>query len=156
MDASRSDLDYVAQVFTAVIEAGATTVNFPDTVGYAIPEEFGAKIKYLVEHIPNIHKAIISVHCHNDLGLAVANTLAAISQRRPPGGGDHQRHRRTGRQRLPGRGGHGPGHPQGPAEHYYTDIVTQYIYPTSRLMSKLYRRGGAAQQGHRGGQRLCP
>ena len=78
MDASRSDLDYVAQVFTAVIEAGATTLNFPDTVGYAIPEEFGAKIKYLVDHIPNIHKAILSVHCHNDLGLAVANTLAAI------------------------------------------------------------------------------
>ena len=78
MDASRSDLAYVAQMFTAVIEAGATTVNFPDTVGYAIPHEFGAMIKYLVEHIPNIHKAVISVHCHNDLGLAVANTLAAI------------------------------------------------------------------------------
>jgi 2-isopropylmalate synthase len=79
MDASRSDLDYVVKVFTAVIEAGATTLNFPDTVGYAIPEEFGAKIKYLVEHIPNIHKAILSVHCHNDLGLAVANTLAAVA-----------------------------------------------------------------------------
>src|SRR5512147_3151183 len=78
MDASRSDLDYVAQVFTAVIDAGATTVNFPDTVGYAIPQEFGEKIKYLVEHIPNIHKAVISVHCHNDLGLAVANSLAAV------------------------------------------------------------------------------
>ena len=79
MDASRSDLDYVVRVFTAVIEAGATTLNFPDTVGYAIPEEFGGKIKYLVDNIPNLHKAILSVHCHNDLGLAVANTLAAVS-----------------------------------------------------------------------------
>jgi 2-isopropylmalate synthase len=78
MDAGRSDLAYVAQMFEAVIDAGATTVNFPDTVGYTIPHEFGAKIKYLVDHIPNIHKAIISVHCHNDLGLAVANSLAAI------------------------------------------------------------------------------
>jgi len=78
MDASRSDLDYVARVFTAAIEAGATTLNFPDTVGYALPQEFGDKIKYLVEHIPNIQRAVISVHCHNDLGMASANTLAAI------------------------------------------------------------------------------
>ena len=121
MDASRSDLAYVAQMFTAVIDAGATTVNFPDTVGYAIPEEFGEMIKYLMEHIPNIHKAVISVHCHNDLGLAVANTLEAIRQRRPPGGSDHQRPGRTGRQRLPGGGGHGPGHPQGPVRLLYRD-----------------------------------
>ncbi len=107
MDASRSDLDYVAQVFAAVIDAGATTVNFPDTVGYAIPHEFGAKIKYLVEHIPNIHKAIISVHCHNDLGLAVANTLAAIMNGARQAEVHHQRHRGAGRQRLPGGGGHG-------------------------------------------------
>ena len=136
MDASRSDLDYVARVFAAVIEAGATTVNFPDTVGYAIPEEFGAKIKYLVEHIPNIHKAIISVHCHNDLGLAVANTLAAVSN------GARQVEVTI----------NGLGERAGNASleevvmalstrqdllNYYTDIVTQYIYPASRLTSKL-------------------
>jgi 2-isopropylmalate synthase len=63
---------------TAVIEAGATTVNIPDTVGYTIPTEFYDLIKYLFDHVPNINKAVISVHCHNDLGLAVANSLAAI------------------------------------------------------------------------------
>ena len=77
-DASRSDLDFVCKVFAAVIDAGARTLNFPDTTGYALPDEFGAQIRYLIEHIPNIDKAIISVHCHNDLGLAVANSLAAV------------------------------------------------------------------------------
>lgn len=77
-DASRSDLDFVCRVFEAVIKAGATTVNFPDTTGYALPDEFGAKIAYLMKNIANIDKAVLSVHCHNDLGLAVANSLAAI------------------------------------------------------------------------------
>jgi 2-isopropylmalate synthase len=136
MDASRSDLDYVVKMFTAVIEAGATTLNFPDTVGYAIPEEFGAKIKYLVDRIPNLHKAILSVHCHNDLGLAVANTLAAIAN------GVRQVEVTI----------NGLGERAGNASleevvmalstrrdllDCYTDIVTQYIYPTSRLTSKL-------------------
>ncbi|MFZ5764080.1 MAG: 2-isopropylmalate synthase [Thermodesulfobacteriota bacterium] len=78
-DASRSDLDFVCQVFAAVIDAGARVLNFPDTTGYALPDEFAAKIRYLIEHIPNIDRAMISVHCHNDLGLAVANSLAAIN-----------------------------------------------------------------------------
>ena len=78
-DASRSDLDFVCRVFEAVIQAGATTLNFPDTTGYALPDEFGRKISYLADHIPSIGKAILSVHCHNDLGLAVANSLAAIN-----------------------------------------------------------------------------
>ncbi len=77
-DASRSDLDFLCKVFEAVIDAGATTVNFPDTVGYAIPWDFGQMIKYVMEHTPNIHKAVLSVHCHNDLGLATANVLSAI------------------------------------------------------------------------------
>jgi len=77
-DGSRSDRDFLCQVFEAAIEAGATTVNLPDTVGYAVPSEFGALVQYVREHTPNIHKATISVHCHNDLGLATANTLAAI------------------------------------------------------------------------------
>ena len=78
-DATRSDLDFLCKVFGAVIEAGATTLNFPDTVGYAIPWDFARMIKYVMEHTPNIDKAILSVHCHNDLGLATANALAAIS-----------------------------------------------------------------------------
>jgi 2-isopropylmalate synthase len=77
MDATRSDRDYLCQVLTAAIEAGATTVNVPDTVGYAVPEEFGGLIRYIREHVPNISQAVISVHCHNDLGLAVANSIAA-------------------------------------------------------------------------------
>ncbi len=136
MDASRSDLDYVVQVFTAVIEAGARVLNFPDTVGYAIPHEFGAKIKYLMEHIPNIHRAVLSVHCHNDLGLAVANTLTAIMN------GVRQVEVTI----------NGIGERAGNASmeevvmalatrkdlfDYFTEIVTQYIYPTSRLTSKL-------------------
>ena len=77
-DGSRSDRDYLCKVFEAAIEAGATTVNLPDTVGYAVPEEFGETVKYIIGHTPNIGKAVFSVHCHNDLGLATANTLAAI------------------------------------------------------------------------------
>jgi 2-isopropylmalate synthase len=136
MDASRSDIAYVAQVFTAVIEAGAKTVNFPDTVGYAIPYEFGARIKYLMEHVPNIHQAVVSVHCHNDLGLAVANSLEAV---------------RSGARQVECTI-NGIGERAGNTSleevvmalatrkdlfDYFTDIVTQHIFPTSRLVSKL-------------------
>lgn len=76
-DASRSDPDFLCKIFEAVINAGATVVNIPDTVGYAIPAEFGNLVSYVKTHTPNIDRARISVHCHNDLGLAVANTLAA-------------------------------------------------------------------------------
>jgi 2-isopropylmalate synthase len=78
-DGSRSDRDYLCKVFEAAIEAGATTINLPDTVGYAIPSEFADLITYVRKHTPNIGKAVLSVHCHNDLGLATANTLAALS-----------------------------------------------------------------------------
>jgi 2-isopropylmalate synthase len=77
-DSTRSDLPFLAKVVEAVIEAGANVVNIPDTVGYTIPEEYARRIKYLYDHVPNIGKAILSVHCHNDLGLAVANTVTAI------------------------------------------------------------------------------
>jgi 2-isopropylmalate synthase len=78
MDATRTDVSYLCEVVEAVIEAGAVTVNIPDTVGYATPEEFGALIRGIKDKVRNIDKAVISVHCHNDLGLAVANVLAAI------------------------------------------------------------------------------
>ncbi|MDX1762978.1 MAG: 2-isopropylmalate synthase [bacterium] len=77
-DASRSDVAYLCQVVECAIAAGATTVNIPDTVGYAIPEEFGRLIAALRQQVSNIDQAVISVHCHNDLGLAVANSLAAV------------------------------------------------------------------------------
>ncbi|MEW6002972.1 MAG: 2-isopropylmalate synthase [Nitrospirota bacterium] len=78
MDATRTDINYLCEVLEAVIEAGALTVNIPDTVGYSIPSEFGALIKTIRERVNNIDKAVISVHCHNDLGLAVANSLLAV------------------------------------------------------------------------------
>ena len=77
-DAGRSDLDFLCRVLEAVIKAGATTLNIPDTVGYNVPEQFGGLIRNLRERIPNSDKVIFSVHCHNDLGLAVANSLSAV------------------------------------------------------------------------------
>jgi 2-isopropylmalate synthase len=77
-DASRSEMDFMCRIIEAAIDAGARTINIPDTVGYAVPHEFGAHISELITRIPNADKAIFSVHCHNDLGLAVANSLAAI------------------------------------------------------------------------------
>ena len=77
-DGSRSDRNFLCQVFEAAIDAGATTVNLPDTVGYAMPDEFAELISFVRDHTPNIHRAVLSVHCHNDLGLAVANTLAGL------------------------------------------------------------------------------
>jgi len=78
MDASRTEPEYIYQIVTAVIDAGATTVNIPDTVGYATPGDFGSLIEGIVQNVSNISQAVISVHCHNDLGLAVANSLEAV------------------------------------------------------------------------------
>ncbi len=77
-DASRTEDDFLCKSVEAAIKAGATTINIPDTVGYAVPEEYAAKIAMLINRVPNIDKAILSVHCHNDLGLAVANSLAGV------------------------------------------------------------------------------
>ena len=77
-DASRSDLDFLVMAVDTAIKAGATTINIPDTVGYAQPEEFASRIKYVLENTPDSDKVVFSVHCHNDLGLATANTLAAL------------------------------------------------------------------------------
>ena len=77
-DAGRSNIDFLCHILEAVIKAGATTLNIPDTVGYTMPEQFGKLVQTLRERIPNSNKAIFSVHCHNDLGLAVANSLSAV------------------------------------------------------------------------------
>src|SRR5262245_25940541 len=79
-DAARTELDFLAEVVEKAIEAGATTVNIPDTVGYAVPNHYAAVIRHLKQNVSNIDKAVISVHCHNDLGLAVANSLAAVME----------------------------------------------------------------------------
>ncbi len=77
-DAGRTENEYLARVVEAVIKAGATVINIPDTTGYCLPEEYGAKIKYLMENVSNIDRAILSTHCHNDLGMATANTISGV------------------------------------------------------------------------------
>jgi len=78
-DATRSDWDYLCRVFETAIKAGASTINIPDTVGYTLPHEYEALFRYLRERVPGMNDVIMSAHCHNDLGMATANTLAAIS-----------------------------------------------------------------------------
>lgn len=135
-DASRSDLDFVCRVFEAVIEAGATTLNFPDTTGYALPDEFAAKIAYLMEHIPNIHRAVLSVHCHNDLGLAVANSLAAINagarQVESTINGLGERAGNTAMEELVMAL-----RTRQDLVRVHTDIVTEHIHSTSRMVSSI-------------------
>src|SRR5205085_4469800 len=79
-DASRTELDFLAEVVERAIEAGATTVNIPDTVGYAVPEQYAAAIRHLKQNVKGIDKVVISAHCHDDLGLAVSNSLAALKE----------------------------------------------------------------------------
>jgi len=135
-DASRTRLPFLARVVEAVIGAGATTVNIPDTVGYTVPSEFFEIIAYLRNNVPNIDKATISVHCHNDLGLAVANSLAAVQAGAGQvectinGIGERAGNcsleelvmtMRTRNDVLP----------------YDTRVVTEHIYPTSRMLSTI-------------------
>ena len=135
-DATRSDIEYLCKAIEVAIEAGATTVNIPDTVGYTIPSEFSKIIRNIKERVPNINKAIISVHCHNDLGLAVANSLAAIQN------GARQVECTI----------NGIGERAGNASleeivmaisvrkdlfDFYCDLKTEQIYPTSRLVSTI-------------------
>lgn len=135
-DASRSDLDFVCRVFEAVIEAGATTLNFPDTTGYALPDEFAGQILYLMENVHNIHKAILSVHCHNDLGLAVANSLAAINagarQVESTINGIGERAGNTAMEEFVMAL-----RTRGDRAKVYTNIVTEHIHASSRMVSSI-------------------
>ena len=79
MDATRTDMDYLYKLLEATIRAGATTVNIPDTVGYVMPWEFTERLENIKRNVPNIDQAVLSVHCHNDLGLSVANSVAAVT-----------------------------------------------------------------------------
>ena len=134
-DAGRTDNEFLARVVEAVIKAGATVVNIPDTTGYCLPEEFGAKIKYLMEHVDGVHKAIISTHCHNDLGMATANTMAGLlngaRQCEVTINGIGERAGNTALEEIAMilKAHHGI-----PLE---TNINTKRIYPTSRLVSSL-------------------
>jgi 2-isopropylmalate synthase len=135
-DGSRSDRDYLCKVFEAAIAAGASTVNLPDTVGYAVPDEFADLVRYAMNHIPNIHKARLSVHCHNDLGLATANTLAAINagarQAEVTINGIGERAGNTSLEEVVMAIKTRP--------NFYTlstGVNTELIYPTSRLVSMI-------------------
>ena len=136
-DAGRTENKYLAKVIHAVIAAGATVVNIPDTTGYTLPEEFGAKIRYLKEHVDNIDDAIISTHCHNDLGMATANTITGVingaRQVEVTMNGIGERAGNTSLEEvvmtLKSR------------KHLklYTDVNPKRIYKTSRLVSTLMR-----------------
>lgn len=135
-DATRSDWDYLCKVFTAAIDAGATTINVPDTVGYTVPSEFKRLITYLRENVKNIRKATISVHCHNDLGLAVANSISAIEA-----GARQVECTVNG---IGERAGNASLEEIVMAIHvrkdifpFKTDIVTEQIYPSSRLLTHI-------------------
>ena len=135
-DGSRSDRDFLCRVFEAAIDAGATTINLPDTVGYALPDEFGEMITYIREHTPNINKAVMSVHCHNDLGLATANTLAGLKagvrQAEVTVNGIGERAGNTSLEEVV------MGiHTRKSLLDLSTGINTREIYPTSRLVSMI-------------------
>ena len=153
-DAGRSDPEFLVQVLTVAIQAGATTLNIPDTVGYTTPDEFGDLIRYLRENVPGGEDVIFSVHCHNDLGLATANTLAGLinggRQVEVTVNGIGERAGNTSLEEvvmaLFVRG------------HVYdldTDIVTSEIHRASDMVEPLHGHGDPAQQGHRRRECLC-
>ena len=153
MDATRTDIEYLYELLEATIEAGANTVNIPDTVGYAMPWEFGQRITDIRKNVPNIDRAVVSVHCHNDLGLSVASSLAAVKARRAPGRRVHKRAGGAGRQRVARRGHNEHRDAQGHAgrldrNRYETDLPDQ---PARQRHHRVY---GTAQQGDRGLQRV--
>jgi 2-isopropylmalate synthase len=136
-DAGRTDNEYLAQVVEAVIKAGATTVNIPDTTGYCLPHQYGEKIAFLVNNVSNIDKAVISCHCHNDLGLATANSIAGIisgaRQIECTINGLGERAGNTSLEEVVMviKQHHSLG--------FYTDIKTQQLNPLSRLVSDTMR-----------------
>ncbi|HEY2933177.1 MAG TPA: 2-isopropylmalate synthase [Acidobacteriota bacterium] len=135
-DATRSDIDYLCKIFEAAIEAGAAVINIPDTVGYAVPGEFGALFRNILQRVPNSGRAVFSSHCHNDLGLAVANSLAAIQ--------NGARQVECTVNGIGERAGNASLEEivmalrtRGEALEHHTDIRTDEIYRSSRLLSNL-------------------
>jgi len=144
MDAGRTENEFLAKFIEATIKAGATTVNIPDTTGYCLPDEFGEKIKYLFDHVKGIENVIVSAHCHNDLGMATANTISAV-----------QNGARQIEVTINGVGERAGNTSLEEAVmilktrkdlHSQTTINTRKIYPTSRLISRLMRMPVAANK----------
>jgi len=136
MDATRSDVEFLSAVCEAAIQAGATTINIPDTVGYAIPSEFGALIRTLRQRVKGIEKVILSIHCHNDLGLAVANSIAAIQngarQVECTINGIGERAGNTSLEEVVMAL-----RTRSDLLQFHTHIIPQYLFTTSRLVSKI-------------------
>ena len=155
MDATRSDRDYLHRVLEAVIDAGATTINIADTVGFITPMEFGQMIDDIRESVPNAGKIVLSVHCHNDLGMAVVQLAGRRAERRPPGGVHDQRHRRAGRQRRARRDSHGG---QDAARDLSGRDGHRYVKDLQDEPPRLEPdgHGGPAEQGGRWLERLRP
>ena len=147
-DAARTEPEFLAEVFDRVVEAGATTLNLPDTVGYSLPETYGGLVRYLKKHMRHVERAKLSVHCHNDLGLAVANTLAALEA-----GARQVECTING---LGERAGNCSLEEVVMAlrtrvDHYQltTQIDTRKLYPTSRIVASATGQVVPAQQGYR-------
>ncbi len=155
-DATRSDRDFLVEMVRIAVEAGATTINMPDTVGYTTPEEYGQMFREVRERVPAIDAKgiILSSHCHDDLGLAVANSLAAISERRAPGGVHHQRHRRTRRQRGSGRNCRRALCARRPLRRHHRHQARPSL-PNQPGAGPDHHLPAFAEQGNRGRQRLC-
>ncbi len=136
-DAGRTDNEYLAQVVEAVIKAGATVVNIPDTTGYCLPEQYGQKIAFLMNNVPNMDKAILSAHCHNDLGLATANAISGIQngirQVECTINGIGERAGNTSLEEVVMI------LKQHASLGYHCDVVTQQLFPISQLVSERMR-----------------
>ena len=155
MDASRSDPAYLYEVIEAVIAAGAGTVNIPDTVGYAVPQEFGRLIRGIREQVPNSAKAVISVHCHNDLGPGRGKQLGGGVRRGRPSRMHDQRNWRAGREHGIGRNCHGASDQEGFLSSRHEDSYRR-DFEDQPIGQQDHRHGGAAEQGDRRGECLCP
>ena len=137
MDATRADVEFTAEVCAIAVEEGATVVNIPDTVGYTTPEEYAEYFRRLYELVPGLREVELSVHCHDDLGLAVANSYAGRAGRRAPGRVRGQRDRRAGRQLLAGGDRDAGPHPRGRARPARPGVNTRELARTSRMVSRL-------------------
>ncbi|MFR5828164.1 MAG: hypothetical protein ACLUE1_03440 [Adlercreutzia equolifaciens] len=151
-DAGRSDFAFLARVIEAVIKAGATVVNIPDTTGYSLPEDFGARIKYLMDNVAGIDDVTVSVHCHNDLGMATALSLAGVRNGATQIGAPSTASA-AGNTAM--EGGHGHAHARRGARcaHRHQHPRVHQDEPLGQLH---HRHERAGQQGHRGRQRLRP
>jgi len=143
-DAGRTEPDFLYEVLDTAIAAGATTLNIPDTVGYLTPEEFGAMIAGIVKNVKGVDNVTISVHCHNDLGLASANALAGIRNGARQAEVTINGHWRARRQHLARRSGDGATHPRAAVRlaHRHRHYAA---HPRQPLGQPAYRHGGAAE-----------